>query len=158
MCRATNTISTFGKTLFVLLLAFVCILPASAQKPPKFDPARFEADLEQFITTEAGLMPAEAAKFFPLYREMRSKQKAFFANEKRMGLFDQRDEKMCEEVILQHDNNDIEIKKIQKNYHLRFLEILPATKVFKIIQAEDKFHRELFKRVAKHDRKRKHAL
>ena len=31
-----------------------------------FDPKRFQAELEQFITTNACLTPREAAKFFPV--------------------------------------------------------------------------------------------
>ena len=42
------------------------------QRPP-FDPKRFEADLEQYITTHAALTPREAARFFPVYRQMMRK-------------------------------------------------------------------------------------
>lgn len=139
--------------LFLIVLGIV--LPALSQIQPKFDPARFEADLEQFITTEAGLTPQEARSFFPLYHEMRKKEKAFFGIDKHGCRIDTANDKVCEEFILQHDDNDIEMKKIQKIYHLKFMKLLPASKVFKVIQAEDKFHRQMFKRAAKHDRKRK---
>ena len=60
--------------LFIVLL-MVGLMPLQAQNPNKrFDPARFEAELEQFITTSAGLTPNEASAFFPLYREMQKKQ------------------------------------------------------------------------------------
>lgn len=154
MCRATK-VNLFNLLLVVCLVVVGVIVPMMAQVQPKFDPARFEADLEQFVTTEAGLTPLEAKHFFPLYHEMRKKEMAFFGADRRYRQIDPNNDKMCEEVILMHDENDIEMKKIQKDYHLRFLKVLPASKVFKVIQAEDKFHRQMFKRAAKHDRKRK---
>jgi hypothetical protein len=47
------------------------------------------------------------------------------------------------------DNNDIAIKKLQKEYHLKFCKILPAGKVLKILKADEKFHRRVFKRMAR---------
>ena len=47
------------------------------QRPP-FDPKRFEADLEQYITTHAALTPREAARFFPVYRQMMKKMRSHF--------------------------------------------------------------------------------
>lgn len=58
------------RLVFIMVVALVALQTQAQERPKKFDPARFEADLEQFITTEAGLNPYQAAKFFPLYREM----------------------------------------------------------------------------------------
>ena len=41
--------------------------------------------------------------------------------------------------------SDIEIKRLQQAYHEKFLHILPASKVYRIIKAEDKFHRQQFR-------------
>ena len=38
------------------------------------------------------------------------------------------------------------MKQLQQEYHNRFMYILPASKVLKIIKAEEKFHRRAFKR------------
>ena len=63
-------------------------IPAMADTPensrPKFDPERFEASMEQFITTKAGLTPQEAQRFFPIYREMQSKMRASFNEMRRL--------------------------------------------------------------------------
>ena len=67
------------KTLICTFLALclsLCVANAQGMKP--FDPAKFQADLEQFITVEACLTPSEAAAFFPLYREMTRKQRALY--------------------------------------------------------------------------------
>ena len=72
-----------SKCFIIALLTFVMSL-AQAQKPKHFDPERFQRDLEQFIATQACLSPAESAEFFPIYREMRNKQWAYFATERRL--------------------------------------------------------------------------
>ncbi|MBQ1773360.1 MAG: hypothetical protein IIZ97_03825, partial [Prevotella sp.] len=58
--------------LFIILIAFGISVTAQGQQ--KFDPERYQADLEQFITSEACLTPQESARFFPVYREMMKKQ------------------------------------------------------------------------------------
>lgn len=66
------------KRFFIIIFAtLLCATGMTAQKHHHFDPAQFQADLEQFITSEAGLTPKESAAFFPVYREMREKQLAF---------------------------------------------------------------------------------
>ena len=137
------------KKILVIFVAMALLYAseAGAQGPRLFDPAKFQADLEQFITMEAALTPQESADFFPLYREMRKKQMVFFDDDRRFKHVDLTDDKACEEVIHRHDSNDIKMKEIQQEYHNKFLRILPAGKVFRIIRAEDRFHRQMFKRV-----------
>ncbi|MBR1468809.1 MAG: hypothetical protein IJ605_01655 [Prevotella sp.] len=137
----------------ILLIAFLFgALTMSAQNenhPPKFDPAKFDADLEQFITTEAGLSPQEASAFFPLYREMLRKQRVFFDAMRRDRHQDPTDDKACREFIEKRDKMDVEIKEIQQTYHSKFMKVLSPSKVFKIIQAEERFHRKAFKKMSK---------
>lgn len=142
----------------ISILLVLCSVLAIAQEPKKFDPAQFEADLEQFVTTEARLTPAESAEFFPLYREMRKKQMAYFCDHRRWHYVDEADDKACADAIRRIDNNDLEIKRLQQAYHEKFLRILPASKVYRIIKAEEKFHRQQFKRIhANGKRHRQHG-
>lgn len=141
--------------LLFTTLTLSCLLRINAQGSKTFDPAKFEADLEQFVTTEACLSPSESATFFPLYREMRKKQMAYFGEDRRCRRVDTNDDKACAEAINRHDENDIEIKKLQQAYHKKFMKILPASKVYLIIRAEEKFHRQLFKRSEHRNKKRK---
>lgn len=142
----------------ISILLVLCGILAIAQEPKKFDPAQFEADLEQFVTTEARLTPAESAEFFPLYREMRKKQMAYFCDHRRWHYVDEADDKACADAIRRLDNNDLEIKRLQQAYHEKFLRILPASKVYRIIKAEEKFHRQQFKRIhANGKRHRQHG-
>ena len=85
---------------------------------------------------------------------MRKKQLAILGEERRCRYIDFNNDAACAEAIKRHDDNDINMKKIQKAYHIRFMKILPASKVFKIIRAEDDFHRQMFKRASRRDKKR----
>ena len=113
---------------------------------PKFDPERYNAELQQFITQEAALSPQEAAKFFPLYREMQTKQRALFQQMHRYKRIKPNDEKSCREYIKKCDELDLHIKELQQLYHNKFLKILSASKVYDVLKAEDKFHRQMFSR------------
>lgn len=138
---------TIKKYIFLVIVT-LCSILASAQEHKKFDPAKFEADLEQFITTEAALTPKEAEDFFPLYREMRNKQFAYMGEERRLRHIDTSDDKACAEAIRRRDDNDMEIKRLQQLYHEKFMRVLSPSKAFRAIRAEDKFHRQLFRRHA----------
>jgi hypothetical protein len=49
-------------------------------------------------------------------------------------------------AIKERDDIDLEMKHIQKTYHERFLDLLPASKVYAVLKAEDKFYRHAFRR------------
>lgn len=132
------------KRFLILLLLSLFVVTMNAQKC-RFSQEQFEADLERFIVVEAGLSPVESARFFPVYREMRKKQLAFFYEDRELRHVDTSNEKACAAAIRKHDDNDLQVKKLQKEYHNRFLKILPAAKVCRVLRAEDNFHRRLFK-------------
>lgn len=135
----------------LLCLAFFLVgtsaMMAQAKKNKGFDPKRFEAELEQFITTEAALSPKEAAAFFPVYRQLMKRQRMLFDEMKRYHHVDTRDNDACAQAIRKQDELDIEMKQLQQEYHGRFILILPAGKVMSVIKAEEKFHRMMFRRM-----------
>lgn len=132
------------KSLLTLLFAFAAISMV-AQPPHKFDPEQFQAELEKFITAEVSLSQAESTVFFPVYRELRKKQRNIFEQIKRHKHLKPTDNKTAAEAIKQQDKLELEMKELLKDYHIKFMTLLPATTVFQILKAEDKFHRQLFK-------------
>ena len=133
------------KLLVFAVLMLMVVLGASAEEQQKFSPEKFQADLEQYITTEAGLTNEEAAKFFPLYREMQQKQRV--VDNKMHELFKlPHDEASCKRAVQRRDQLEIELKQIAQTYHNKFLRVLPASKVIGTIVAEDKFHRRAFRK------------
>jgi len=121
----------------MLLIATVTI---NAQQQ-KFSPEQFDAELQQFITWEAKLSPDEAKKFFPLYWEMQKKQRALYAKQRNVAKDKPADEKGCSKVIKERDEIDLELKRVQLNYHNKFMNVLSPSKVYDILNAENKFHR-----------------
>ena len=139
------------KLLVFAVLMLMVVLGASAEEQQKFSPEKFQADLEQYITTEAGLTNEEAAKFFPLYREMQQKQRVVY--NKIHELFKlPHDEASCKRAIQRRDQLEIELKQIAQTYHNKFLRVLPASKVIGTIIAEDKFHRRAFRKFGQRNR------
>lgn len=133
------------KLLFSTVIMIMVVLGASAEEQQKFSPEKFQADLEQYITTEASLTNEEAAKFFPLYREMQQKQRVVY--NKIHELFKlPHDEASCKRAIQRRDQLEIELKQIAQTYHNKFLRVIPASKVIGTIVAEDKFHRRAFRK------------
>lgn len=140
----------FVKRTMMFGLLFVLgfsALSAQPKKRPAFDPKKFQAELEQYITTQACLTPEESAKFFPVYRQMMKKQRMLFDEMRRYHHIDTRDNEVCAKAIRRQDELDLEIRQLQQEYHARFMLILPAGKVMSIIKAEEKFHRQMFKRM-----------
>lgn len=133
--------------LMILMLCTFGVANGQHRKRPPFNPAKFEADLEQFITVNACLSPSQAASFFPVYRQMMKKQRALFEEMRRLRMINPKDNEACEKAIRKQDELDIQIKQLQQEYHGRFLMMLPANKVLSIIKAEEKFHRQIFKKM-----------
>lgn len=133
--------------LMILMLCTFGVANGQHRKRPPFNPAKFEADLEQFITVNACLSPSQTASFFPVYRQMMKKQRALFDEMRRLRMINPKDNEACEEAIRKQDELDIQIKQLQQEYHGRFLMMLPANKVLSIIKAEEKFHRQIFRKM-----------
>ena len=133
------------KLICILVMTFVSLGVTYAQGR-SFDPAKFQADLERFITVEACLTPSEAAAFFPVYREMQQKQRALYDNMREGRHVNPDTEEAAKKAIAEIDRIEIEIKQLQANYHSRFLTIIPARQLYSVIRAEGKFHRMAMKR------------
>lgn len=139
----------FVSILCLFLFSMTFSLTISGQRPRKFDPQQFEKQLHQYIATEAGLTPGEAAAFFPLFDEMQRKQRLLFDKMRVYMHTNTDDNRASLKAIQAMDNNDLEIKKLQKEYHQKFCKVLPAGKVLQILKADDKFHRKAFMRMVR---------
>ncbi|MBQ8989168.1 MAG: hypothetical protein IJ067_05720 [Prevotella sp.] len=138
-----------NRIILSVALLFLQTVGMLADEPQKFSPEKFQADMEAFMTKEAHLTEAEAAKFFPLFREMQQKQRAVFEKMKNECSVKPTDEPSCKKVVMKRDEYEIEQKKIQQQYHNKFFSVIPASKVYDVIMAESKFHRRAFKNWSK---------
>lgn len=131
--------------VFVFCLTLALVSMNATEPQVKFSPEKFQAELEQFITREASLTPEECAKFFPLYREMQQKQRAVYKQMRELGRNKPADEASCKQAVQKRDALELEQKRIQQTYHDKFFRVLPASKVYDVIRAEDRFHRFAFR-------------
>ena len=76
----------------------------------------FDAQKVAFFTQELDLSPAEAAVFWPLYNEMQKKNRVIEAR----------------------------LHEVKKEYYQKMIQVVPASKIWKLSDAERKFHRQLF--------------
>jgi len=132
-------------TICLTLLLTLSTHAQGQQSPQRFSPEVFQAQFEEYITREAHLTPQEAAAFFPIYREMQEKQRALFDRQRNLARVKPADEQGCLKVIKERDETDLELKRIQQAYHLRFLEQLSASRVYDILQVEERFYRHMMR-------------
>ena len=146
--------SVWMKALWLSLFHLFTFSPLMAQENRKFSPEKFQAEMEQFITKEANLTPEEAAKFFPLFREMQQKQRAIFEKVRKEGFVKPVDDASCRKLVERRDANELEQKKIQQLYHQRFFSVISPSKVFDVLIAEERFHRRAFRNWGQGNNKR----
>ena len=137
--------SVWMKALWLSLFHLFTFSPLMAQETRKFSPEKFQAEMEQFITKEANLTPEEAAKFFPLFREMQQKQRAIFEKVRKEGFVKPVDDASCRKLVERRDANELEQKRIQQLYHQKFFSVISPSKVFDVLIAEERFHRRAFR-------------
>ena len=137
------------KKLCLLFVSFMLAMSVGAQdQQQRFSPEKFDAELQEYLTNEAKITPQEAAKFFPLYMEMQNKQRALFERQRKLLMTHPEEESECLKAIRERDEVELEMKRNQKNYHKRFLEIMPASKLYQVLNAEDRFHRRYLRRMS----------
>lgn len=136
------------KRLFLTLIsiAFLLLTASSQSRDKRLSKEYYQAQLEQFIIQEAQFTAKEAADFRVIFKEMQNKQRKTFEAMKDIWHKPGRGEKECAEAIRQKDKMDIELKNLQQQYHNKLLKVMPASKVFKAIIAEDKFHRQMLRK------------
>lgn len=122
---------------------------------PRFDPQKFQQMVEQMLTKAGELTADEAQLFFPLYNEMRQKQREMGRQIHELKTSCPADSKACSETILKIKRLQVESAELEQDYYKRILRKLPAEKLFKMMKAEDDFHRRMVKREGqqRHDKK-----
>lgn len=130
-------------TALVALLAFASWAQSPEKGKPRFDPKVFQQYMEAELTRQSGLTPEEAKVFFPLYEEMKEKQRCIGMQIHQLMRQEQQDEASCSFRIAKIKQLQVETNQIEQSYYKRFVEIVPASKVFKVMKAEDDFHRRM---------------
>lgn len=135
-------------TIAMLLLMHVTVSLAD-NNYGNFDPERYNRELEAAMTRDAKLTPQESQAFFPVFWEMQKKVRELFMKGRELARKRPASEAEALEIIKGIDANELAIKKLEQQYHARFLKILPASKVLACIRAEVRFNRNMMRDFAK---------
>ena len=139
------------QTILTLMLALATMMVAAqpqeqSQDGPRFDPREFQQMVEQMLTKAGDLTDDEAKAFFPLYKEMRQKQRQLVEQIRELKHSTPADAKATAATILKIKSLQVDMAEIEQDYYKRILRKVPAEKVFKMMKAEDDFHRRMVKR------------
>ena len=135
------------RSIIILLGIFVLASLAVAQPHRgKFNPEEFKAKLENFITEEAGFTAAEAQAFYPIYHEMKGKQRelqrAMHQLKKDIHQGEASDKDYAA-AIQKIKDIGVETAQIEVNYYKKLCAAVSPRKVYAAMLAEDRFHRQM---------------
>ena len=119
----------------------------------------FEAQKVAFFTQELDLTPSEAALFWPLFNEMRKKIEQIEGEMYQRNRALRNNKKATDEdfrkAVIQRLSDQQAVATIKDTYIRKMLEVLPPYKIWRIEQAERKFHRQLFDKLKRESADRK---
>jgi len=105
-----------------------------------------------FITQQLQLSPLEAQLFWPVYNEFVLKKEEISNQQKQLadqlnkGWSDFTD-KQKEDVADKLIQSRVNLAKLEADYHMRFKQVLPISKVLKLYQVENQFKSELIRQL-----------
>jgi uncharacterized protein YktA (UPF0223 family) len=101
----------------------------------------------EYIAQKLPLTVEEAQKFWPLFREFHDQREKISKNSKQKNKQSDNKKPVSEEDFLNAINFMIESKtdqaNLMKDYNKRYLEILPAEKVYRLYQIDEDFNKFL---------------
>lgn len=113
----------------------------------QFSAAEYWRQQKAFFTEKAGLTEDEANAFFPLYNELQQKKRDLSREIRhimRQGGVESSEEQSLKAIDAQAETN-IKIAELEKEYLQKFKEILPASKILKVQNAEEQFNSQILK-------------
>jgi Mg2+ and Co2+ transporter CorA len=138
------------------IISIVCILltlsvSAQNRRPNpsgQFSPAEYAKQQREFFTKNAELTQEEADAFFPIYNELQQKKREI-NRQIRMTMRQEGGAQISEEQSLKaidaKADANIRIAELEKEYLQKFKEVLPASKILKIQNAEEQFNSQILK-------------
>jgi hypothetical protein len=134
------------KKLFVIAILSIFTLNLSAQETPVLDSvmeANFRTEKKALIKEAMKLTDEESKEFWPLYEEYNnkmmeiSKEMLVVINDNAENI-DHLTNDQAEDIWKEKLDHDYAMYKLQKKYFKKMLRVIPAVKVVKYFQAENK--------------------
>lgn len=139
------------KLTFTLVCALMCTLSLMAQPKgeKKFSPEQFKERMEKALTKHAELTDEEAKAVLPIFMEMKEKQREIgkkMAKIKKIG----KDETLSDAEYVKRIKQVEELKEdmaeMEGKYYEKMVKAISAKKVWRIMKADDQFHRQMLSR------------
>ena len=110
-----------------------------------FNKQEFRQRMQGFITKEANLTEEESKAFFPIFNEYKDKQRQInmSINKLKKTAPTNGDEKAYEEHLMQMARLNAEMAGLDSVYYKKIFKAIPAEKFFKILNIEDRMHRNM---------------
>ena len=124
------------KTYKILIILFSILSFSTYAQGRKHDKIR--ALKVAFITNELNLTSDEAEKFWPLFNDFEDKQQ-----EIRKQKLKNRLHKANAETLSEMETAEDELHQLRKRFVNNLKSVLPATKILKLKNAEEKFNKKL---------------
>lgn len=141
------------KKILVILLMMIHCVGFAQEKLSEEKRKEFDSQKIAFFTQELDLSPVEATKFWPLYNEMRKKIREVESSMRKKALEIKESKDVKEDVykqaVMEMLSREQKMQDIKKEYFVKMLDVIPASKLWKLDEAERKFHRQLFARLKK---------
>ncbi|MBP5514915.1 MAG: hypothetical protein J6Y04_09105 [Bacteroidaceae bacterium] len=135
-------------TSLVLILFLSLSVQAQDNRQPRFNPNEFKVMMERYIAQKAGLSQSESEKVFPIFHEMKAKQRDLMYKENKLkrsiGLNEP--EKTYQNALIKILDMHEEAADIEETYYKKMCKVIPAKKVYAIMYADGAFHREMLQR------------
>ena len=147
MTTMTNHCWLRRATCAILILMATLTNVLAQPRKEKFNPEKFRADLEEFIAEEANLTKSEGKLLFPIFHEMKEKQRSLqetIFQLKRNTPSSNATDKDYSATIQKIKSLEVEKAELEELYYKKMCKTIPARKVFLVMKAEDKFHRKMF--------------
>lgn len=118
------------------------------QKRDKCSEEEFRAKKEAYICQQAELTEEEAENFFPLYYELQKQKKEIngvaWKNAKK-GKDPQATEEDYESILEGFISAEAKNNELEKEYLKKYQQVLSNKKIYMVLRAEIKFHRNILK-------------
>ena len=117
----------------------------------KFDFEQFRKDLTKHISTRAGFTAKEAQAFFPLFFEMKAKQRSYMRKTVRAYRRVEKEdlkEKECQKILREVENLESKKDEMERTYMQRLEKAVGAKKLMKALNADHEFGRKMFHNMA----------
>lgn len=125
--------------------------PHHGGKGCKFDFEQFRKDLTKHISTRAGFTAKEAQAFFPLFFEMKAKQRSYMRKTVRAYRRVEKEdlkEKECQKILREVENLEGKKDEMERTYMQRLEKAVGAKKLMKALNADHEFGRKMFHNMA----------